>query len=134
MDIFEDIEETLATLRDIVVELPKRYEMNEQMIKKLDDECNDIAHYMEFCDLDAAKGYQAYKDMQKLRKERRLLKNENELIDPAISLLKELNKFDQRLNFSIGKVRKVKEVHGVRRYRVRVRQDLDEMINKNRAI
>ena len=59
----------------------------EELIKKLsniDQELSDVFHYIEFCDLNAAQGYNAYKMIKERRMKRRIIKNELELVS-AIS-------------------------------------------------
>lgn len=59
----------------------------ENLCKQLSDiekELTDLAHYVEFCDLNAAQGYKAYKMIKERRIQRRAIKNEIAVIDVII--------------------------------------------------
>lgn len=47
----------------------------------IDKEICDILHYIEFCNLNAAQGYKAYKMLKERRIKRRSIKNELQVVD-----------------------------------------------------
>ena len=49
-------------------------------LSKVDQELSDINHYIEFCNLNAAQGYKAYKMIKERRIKRRSIKNELEVL------------------------------------------------------
>ena len=49
-------------------------------LSKVDKELSDINHYIEFCNLNAAQGYKAYKMIKERRIKRRSIKNELEVL------------------------------------------------------
>lgn len=55
----------------------------------VDKELSDINHYIEFCNLNAAQGYKAYKMVKERRIKRRIIKNElvivNVILEKKIS-------------------------------------------------
>ena len=53
----------------------------------MDKEICDIMHYVEFYNLDAAKGYKAYKMLKECRQHRRLIKDEREKVATVIEAL-----------------------------------------------
>ena len=130
MEVFDDLEQTVKFLRKAIDEIPKRYQHNNDAISKCQQEINDLLHYMEFCDLGASKGYEAYKETQAVLRYRRQLKNENALIEPLKDTITKMH-FDHKrdLDKSVGEIRKVKTTQGVRSYRARVRSDLEPKIN-----
>lgn len=59
--------------------LHRKEELTEQL-SNIDKELSDIYHYIEFCNLNAAQGYKAYRMIKDRRIKRRSIKNELEVI------------------------------------------------------
>lgn len=59
--------------------LHRKEELIEQL-SNVDKELSDIYHYVEFCNLNAAQGYKAYKMIKDRRIKRRTIKNELEVL------------------------------------------------------
>lgn len=56
-----------------------------QQLSKVDQELSDVNHYIEFCNLNAAQGYKAYKMIKDRRIKRRSIKNELQVVDIILS-------------------------------------------------
>lgn len=56
-----------------------------QQLSKIDQELSDVNHYIEFCNLNAAQGYKAYKMIKDRRIKRRSIKNELQVVDIILS-------------------------------------------------
>ena len=56
-----------------------------QQLSKADQELSDVNHYIEFCNLNAAQGYKAYKMIKDRRIKRRSIKNELQVVDIILS-------------------------------------------------
>lgn len=56
-----------------------------QQLSKVDQELSDVNHYIEFCNLNAAQGYKAYKMIKDRRIKRRRIKNELQVVDIILS-------------------------------------------------
>lgn len=56
-----------------------------QQLSKVDQELSDINHYIEFCNLNAAQGYKAYKMIKDRRIKRRSIKNELQILEIILS-------------------------------------------------
>lgn len=125
--MYHDIEDTATFIRNAIRDIPSRYKQNEEMLRKLDQETQDLLHFIELKNLNAMEGYKAYKDLQRVRKERREIKNENELLAPIVDTLHGMKNKLSDLDHGIGKIRKVKTSQSQRRYSFRIRQDLDEI-------
>ena len=126
-----DFESAIKHVRDVYVNLPRQYEQLEKDLKQLELEQQDLLHLIEFKAFNASEGYKYSKDLQRIRNERRKVKDTLELLKPIM----ELNKFPQKpseknLNKSLGDLRKIAYEHGGRTYRMRVRDDLQELVNK----
>lgn len=79
----------------------------EELCKQLSDvgkELLDIYHYIEFCNLNAAQGYKAYKMVKERRIKRRTIKNELVILDAILekkisdSITEEIEKVIQNLD------------------------------------
>ena len=64
--------------------LHRKYELVQQL-SKVDQELSDVNHYIEFCNLNAAQGYKAYKMIKDRRIERRSIKNELQILEIILS-------------------------------------------------
>ena len=56
-----------------------------QQLSKVDQELSDVNHYIEFCNLNAAQGYKAYKLIKDRSIKRRSIKNELQVVDIILS-------------------------------------------------
>lgn len=63
-------------MNGLVEEAKKRKEILEKQLHDLEDEENDIEHYIEFQNLNAAQGYKASRELKNCRVKRRSVKNE----------------------------------------------------------
>jgi len=71
----------LNGLRD---DATKRKEELCKQLSDVDKELSDINHYIEFCNLNAAQGYKAYKMVKEKRIKRRSIKNELVVVDTIL--------------------------------------------------
>ncbi|WEG13987.1 hypothetical protein PU629_06360 [Pullulanibacillus sp. KACC 23026] len=128
--LFDDIEQLANILRTIVNETPKLYEQNKQSIDQLEKEIMDIEHVIELTTFNASKGFFLAKDIQTARKNRRELKDNNELLHPLVEVVSRMRTFQNDLNKAIGEIRKIKNRHVNRQYKMRVRDDLQELVRE----
>lgn len=124
-----DVEEISITIRDAIRDLPKRYESNENDIKNLESEINDLMHLMELVDLNARDGFKAYKELQRVQQERRKIKDENEELKHLYPALKGLRDRVGQFDNAVGGIRKTRSYLEKRKYRCRIRKDLENRIN-----
>lgn len=54
-------------------------------LSRVDQELSDVNHYIEFCNLNAAQGYKAYKMIKERRIKRRSIKNELQVLNIILS-------------------------------------------------
>lgn len=123
-----EYEQALQAVRDIYVTYPKRIESNEEELKKIDQEIQDLLHVIELGAFDAAKGSQILKQLKKARQERRRVKNDLELLEPIKEFISYAKPSEKNIGQSIGKLRNVVNVQEHRTYRMRVRTDLQDMV------
>lgn len=76
--------ETILQAIDYVL---KTYPENYDRITKLKDQADDLVHIIEFTPLDIQRGYKYAKQLQDIRRERRILKDDNELLRPMYDFL-----------------------------------------------
>lgn len=123
-----EIEQALQSVRDVFVNYPKRIETNEEALKKIDQEIQDIMHVIELNNFSASKGYILAKELKKARQERRRIKDELELLEPIKSFLGYQKPTEKNIGKTIGDVRNVQNVHRARTYKMRVREDLQNLV------
>lgn len=133
-DVFNNIEENFVMFRDMVKEVPDQYNNNIKEIDRLQKEQEDLLHVLEFLPLDSFKMHKISKQLVSIRQERRRLKNQNELLEPFIPLMKKYRNDLRNMDSMLGEVRKRERVQEIRGYRCRVRKDLQESFDKNKAI
>ena len=124
-----DVEQALKSVRDIYVNYPKIYEQLQEELRKLDMETQDLLHYMELKNLDVQRGYIAYKELQEVRQKRRQVKDQIEILEPIMALNRMNKPPEKQINATLGEVRKINLRHGGRHYCMRVRKDLQEVVN-----
>lgn len=129
-DLFSDIENLAMTFRAILQDAPKRLEANLAEVCSYEKEIMDIEHVLELTNFHASKGYQYAKDIQQVRKRRRELKDEIELLTPLVEIIEKMKANDNHLNKAVGEIRRIKQSHGKRTYRMRIRQDLQHEVDK----
>lgn len=123
-ELYQDIEETTMLLRTILFETPKLYENNKQEIELCEKEIMDIEHVIELTNFSASRGCNLAKEIKKVRIRRRDLKDQNELLSPLVEVVNRLRTCQNDLNKAIGDIRRIKQKHECRSYKMRVREDL----------
>ena len=109
----DEINEFNAFLRKVVA----RYDDNVVMQAEYDRMQNDLLHYAELHDdMSASAGTKLYKNIRDVRRARRNLKSENELLYPIYMYLKENTRFTNDLNQLLGRCRTVKSTVENRSY------------------
>lgn len=127
--LLNDAEEAAVVLRSIIQNLPKVFDYNSQEINICEKETQDLLHIIELTSFHAAKGYHFSKELQKARLRRRELKNQNELIEPLLAIVKRMKTFEHELNKVIGDIRRIKSNQENRQYKMRVREDLQKEVS-----
>ncbi|MEK4305878.1 hypothetical protein [Oceanobacillus sp. FSL K6-0251] len=125
-----EIEQTTIIIRDAIRDIPKQYNANADRIRELERERIDLLHLIELVDLNAREGYKVYKELQSLQKERRKMKDENELLKHVIQSFSNMKGQLKHLDKAIGDIRNEKINLDKRSYRCRSRKDLEKIINE----
>lgn len=96
----------ITDLNELATDALHRKEELYEELSFVDRELSDINHYIEFCNLNAAQGWKAYKMIKERRIKRRSIKNEiqiiNIILDKKISdtvtneILESMSKMDKR--------------------------------------
>lgn len=124
-----DQEQVAIVIRDAIRDIPKTYEKNAEQIRRLEEESDDLTHYMELVNLNASEGFQAYKDYQRVRRERRALKDENELLKHLYPIVKGFKNKANQIDSALHGIRKSKRYLKHRTYNCKRRKDLEPVIN-----
>jgi Na+/phosphate symporter len=126
-----EIEQALQSVRDVFVNFPKKIEEHQEALKKIDQEITDIEHAIEIHSFNASKGYYLAKELQKARLRRRAIKDEIELLGPIKEFLSYAKPTEKVINKTIKDLKGITELHKIRLYKMRVREDLQELVMKN---
>lgn len=129
-----EIEQHLQSIREVFVNYPKLYEHNLEQLKRIDQEIQDILHAIELNNFNASDGYKLAKELQTARKVRRELKDQLELLEPLKEFVSFVKPTEKNIGSTLGNVRIIKQRHNVRTYKMRIRDDLQSLIeNKKKA-
>jgi hypothetical protein len=116
-----------STLIQIATDVVKKYESNVEIIKKTEDELNDVYHEIELGKpLDLYGGYKLYRQVKDLRMQRRQAKDENDLLKDMYEYIKSQpgQSFKSKIQSIQGSSVKVYEAQSRRTYNPRQRSDL----------
>ena len=116
-----------STLIQIATDVVKKYESNVEIIKKTEDELNDVYHEIELGKpQDLYGGYKLYKQVKDLRMQRRQAKDENDLLKDMYEYIKSQpgQSFKSKIQSIQGSSAKVYEAQSRRTYNPRQRNDL----------
>jgi hypothetical protein len=120
-----EAEELCETILRIFSNTSQKFDSNYEMIGRLDKETQDLLHEIELAEVkDTDKGYNLYVTLREIRRNRRQLRDENELLQPLVDLLKENEKFRQKLFKICSRIKEIERQQGERMYKARVRDDL----------
>lgn len=116
-----------STMVQIIQDVIKSYERNEERIKCIEGELNDLNHEIELTpSRNMYSGYLLYKAIRELRIERRRCKEENELMKDMYDYFKgqQGQSFKSKIQQIQGNAAKLREVQERRTYTPRQRNDL----------
>jgi len=111
-------EETLRSFVKFLKDVKTHYKFCLDEIARCELETQDVLHYIELGkNLNAMEGFKAYKSLSEIRRKRRIMKNELELLEPVYQyLLYQDPKLADRLAQVQGDCRKGKEKIELRSY------------------
>lgn len=125
-------EEKVTKFTSDVREMMSKYDQNIDRIREIEDELSDLEHYMEISSFKPiVPGYKLYRKLAELRRERRGLKSENDLLRPVVTYFRTTNVLDKLGNVQ-GDVSKMHEIIDSRIYKVRT-GILEEWLGANEA-
>lgn len=116
-----------STMVQIVQDVIKNYERNEDRIRCIEEELNDLNHEIELTpSKNMYSGYLLYKSIRELRIERRRCKEENELMKDMYEYFKgqQGQAFKNKIQSIQSNAAKLREVQEHRTYTPRQRNDL----------
>ena len=123
-NIVNNFASTIVTIFKDVVE---RYEDNIEIIKRAEEELNDLSHEIELSSpKDMYKGYLVYKEIREVRIRRRTAKEENELLKDMYDYFISQNGqvFKNKIQSIQGNSMKIRNSQEQRTYKPRQRDDL----------
>ncbi|MBS4173484.1 hypothetical protein [Bacillus sp. FJAT-49736] len=123
-----DIVQALESIKEVYINIPKRIEELENHLRNLDNEQQDLLHFMEFAKPDAREMIRKYKELRNTRNERRKVKDELELLQSAKEIFSYQKLTEKNVGKVLGNVHHVLNVQENRCYTMKVRKDLQELI------
>ena len=112
-------EDTIRKFCSDIREMVARYEGNKQRLIEIEGEHQDLLHYIEISPFKkVTDGYKLYRKLAELRRERRALKNENDLLQPLYDTFRQPDILN-RLSKVQGDVSKVHDAIDGRVYGMR---------------
>ena len=122
-------ESTIRLFCGDIREMISRYEGNKERFNELENEMQDLLHYIEMTgDKNANIGFKLYKRLSEVRRERRICQNEIDLLQPIYDSFKDTDLLNTLASIQ-GRCGSVKKQIDGRAYTVRT-DVLDQFINK----
>ena len=113
-------EAELKSFLDFLRNAESRYQADCTRENDLNQETQDILHLMELSEnMNACKGYKAYKTLSNVRRERRQCKNEIELLETIYKFIEDNRPVIRQLEQVLGKIRNTKQAIDNRSYLMR---------------
>ncbi|MCM3387251.1 hypothetical protein M3649_03780 [Ureibacillus chungkukjangi] len=128
-NLLQELEESLVILSKAEKEIPNRIKQLEQDIVAYDAERQDLLHYAEHVNFNAAEGYIRFKELQVVSQKRRQAKTE---LEDLMSLQDKLNKrlFEgNRIGSTMKTIEHRKTCRTKFSYAAKVRNDLQDRMN-----
>lgn len=102
--------EMIGAFNRFLMDVVSRYEANDRIRQECDQKSQDLLHFIELHDdMNASEGYKTYRKLAEVRRERRISKNENELLSCIYAFIQQNPKFVNELSMILGKTRAAKE-------------------------
>lgn len=126
-------------LFDVTEEIKKEWKKLHRQLEIEQQKRTDVNHYIEFHNLNAAQGYEAYKLLQEILKSRKEIKDKIEEMKPIIEFvnsnpISNPNKHNS-INNKINKINdKNKRSYETKKYRVRVMTGIFGNTMKNKTL
>ena len=103
-----EAEELCAQILRIFDNTTRKYDENYEAIGKLDLEQQDILHEIELAELqDQDRGYSLYVELREIGRNRRKLRDENELLKSLVDLFMEHERFRLRVYKTCALIREI---------------------------
>lgn len=99
----------IEKIRTVIQEAEHHYKLAESELDYCDRKQQDILHEFELLDMNYHEGAHLARDLQDIRKRRRIAKNTLDLLSPVMKWKQENVGAIQKLNGLIGQMRKIEE-------------------------
>lgn len=123
------VEEKLLIVLDVLVEYPQKYEKLKQDLQIISSERQDILHALELGKLDAIQRTKLVNDLKGVQNRRRKIKDELEVLDEIKRFTSTLRLKERQINETIERIKSIKERQEKRTYTMRVRTDLQDVVD-----
>lgn len=120
------IEDDLQAVKRVFIDYPKQLKNAREELSRVQSEELDLLHVLELGKLNASEIMKVASELVKLLRKRRDLKDEIEKLSSITQLAKKAK--EHEITNAIGDIRKIENIHGKRRYTMRVRSDLQPLV------
>lgn len=123
------IEEKLSIVLDVFIKYPQKYEELKQELMIIGSERQDLLHALELGRLNAVQRTKLVNELKEVQKRRRKIKDELEILDEIKRFTSTVRLKERQIKEIIERIRGIKERHKTRTYTMRVRTDLQEVVD-----
>lgn len=123
-----NILDALQHVKYIYVECPKKFEQLQNELRDTNNEIEDLKHVIELGSLDAVSLMRTSKELKQVSVRRRSIKNELEILEEIMHLVRQGKPSNKSISLAAGKVKSITERQTHRYYTMKVRKDLQDLI------
>ena len=123
------IEEKLLVVLDLFVNYPAKYDILKQDLQRVGSERQDLLHALELGRLNAVQRTKLVNELKEVQIKRRKIKDELEMLDEIKRFASTVRLKERQINETIERIKRIEERHKTRTYTMRVRTDLQEVVD-----
>lgn len=123
------IEEKLSIVLDVFIKYPQKYEELKQELQRVGSERQDLLHALELGRLNAVQRTKLVNELKEVQKRRRKIKDELEVLDEIKRFTSTVRLKERQIKEIIERIRSIEERHKTRTYTMRVRTDLQDVVD-----
>ena len=123
------IEEKLSIVLDVFIKYPQKYEELKQELMIIGSERQDLLHALEFGRLNAIQRTKLVNELKEVQMKRRKIKDELEILDEIKRFASIVRLKERDIKTTIERIKSIKERHKTRTYTMRVRTDLQDVVD-----
>lgn len=124
-----NLEDDLLAVKRVFVGYQRRLEKLKDDLKRISEERQDLLHAFELGKLDAILMTKLSKELKKVQQRRREIKNEIEILSELSGISNARHIKESEIDRVLSRIKYLKEQQAARVYSMRVRKDLQELVD-----